>query len=344
MNYTEAFEQTIQKTGPSVLEKPFLFRSAMLDCLGFDLEGRTLLEAFFLLNQPTSLLVETRSKNFAQMQALVKKRMDASRQRAVWVNAANPFFLVIYGKEFEEKPAKAPQKAVLIEKQPKNKKKKEEKNRVEKPLLKKGFRTIKVVATCKKLNIFTHYEDNFQLIDEYGRNCLSSFPISKSNGEWRLSFKGRGNTYTLFVPNKKYELLSVIHNGSSCLIGGGPDAFRAKEISLSRNHNYSTLYVDCEKLSFFQTKGWVHMEGTVNDLSVCGQTLTVSGKFQGDDMKQCRVSLLKGDIFIDLPDMAFRPKIKNPFRKAQTVNQCIQTNGKTFSMKLITQKGYIRIS
>lgn len=184
---------------------------------------------------------------------------------------------------------------------------------------------------------FNHYvpienivKTNKIIVDE------SSFPACLAK------YKGK---CVLDIPRHKYDEISIVYQGKSKLkihlFNMGDNI--VNKLSIDSNGRSLMLKGKVNNLDITQDKGKIRLKGNNEYLNINGLTIDVKCLLNPNNLKQCNVSTLKGNIGLSFYGCEVYPKVNESFETINEVEGIYKINGNDINMLLNTSKGKVKV-
>lgn len=184
---------------------------------------------------------------------------------------------------------------------------------------------------------FNHYvpienivKSNKIIVDE------SSFPsyLAKYNGKCVLD-----------IPRDIYDEISIVYQGKSRLkihlFNMGDNIIN--KLSIDSNGRSLMFKGKVNNLDITQDKGKIRLKGNNEYLNINGLTIDVKCLLNPNNLKQCNVNTLKGNIGLSFYGCKVYPKVNESFETINKVEETYKINGKDINLLLNTSKGKVKV-
>ena len=184
---------------------------------------------------------------------------------------------------------------------------------------------------------FNHYvpienivKSNKIIVDE------SSFP------SYLAKYKGK---CVLDIPRDKYDEISIVYQGKSSLkihlFNMGDNI--VNKLSIDSNGHSLMFKGKVNNLDITQDKGKIRLKGNNEYLNINGLTIDVKCLLNPNNLKQCNVYTLKGNIGLSFYGCKVHPKINESFETINKVDGTYKINDNDINMLLSTSKGKVKV-
>ena len=184
---------------------------------------------------------------------------------------------------------------------------------------------------------FNHYvpienivKSNKIIVDE------SSFP------SYLAKYKGK---CVLDIPRDKYDEISIVYQGKSSLkihlFNMGDNI--VNKLSIDSNGHSLMFKGKVNNLDITQDKGKIRLKGNNEYLNINGLTIDVKCLLNPNNLKQCNVNTLKGNIGLSFYGCKVHPKINESFETINKVDGTYKINDNDINMLLSTSKGKVKV-
>lgn len=184
---------------------------------------------------------------------------------------------------------------------------------------------------------FNHYistenifKSNKIIVDE------SSFP------SYLVKYKGK---CVLDIPRDKYDEISIVYQGKSRLkihlFNMGDNIIN--KLSIDSSGRSLIFKGKANNLDITQDKGKIRLKGNNEYLNINGLTISVKCLLNPNNLKQCNVSTLKGNIGLSFYGCKAHPKVNESFETINKVDGIYKINGKDINLLLNTSKGKVKV-
>lgn len=184
---------------------------------------------------------------------------------------------------------------------------------------------------------FNHYvstenifKPNKIIVDE------SSFP------SYLVKYKGK---CVLDIPRDLYDEISIVYQGKSKLkihlFNMGDNIIN--NLFIDSNGRSLIFKGKVNNLDITQDKGKVRLKGNNEYLNINGLTTNVKCLLNPNNLKQCTVSTLKGNIGLSFYGCKVHPRINESFETVNKVKGIYKINDKDINLLLNTSKGKVKV-
>ena len=184
---------------------------------------------------------------------------------------------------------------------------------------------------------FNHYvstenifKSNKIIVDE------SSFPA------YLAKYKGK---CVLDIPRDIYDEISIVYQGKYKLkinvLNMGDNIIN--NLSIDSNGHSLIFKGKVNNLDITQNKGKVRLKGNNENLNINGLTIDVKCLLNPNNLKQCNVSTLKGNIVLSFYGCKVHPRINESFETINKVEGTYKINGKDINLLLNASKGKVKV-
>lgn len=184
---------------------------------------------------------------------------------------------------------------------------------------------------------FNHYvpienivKSNKIIVDE------SSFP------SYLVKYKGK---CVLDIPRDKYDEISIVYQGKSSLkihlFNMGDNI--VNKLSIDSNGHSLIFKGKVNNLDIIQDKGKIRLKGNNENLNINGLTIDVKCLLNPNNLKQCIISTLKGNIGLSFYGCKVHPKVNESFEAINKMEGIYKINDNDINMLLNTSKGKAKV-
>lgn len=162
----------------------------------------------------------------------------------------------------------------------------------------------------------------------------SSFPsyLAKYNGKCVLD-----------IPRDIYDEISIVYQGKSRLkihlFNMGDNIIN--KLSIDSNGRSLMFKGKVNNLDITQDKGKIRLKGNNEYLNINGLTIDVKCLLNPNNLKQCNVNTLKGNIGLSFYGCKVYPKVNESFETINKVEETYKINGNDINLLLNTSKGKV---
>lgn len=193
--------------------------------------------------------------------------------------------------------------------------------------------------------------NNYYGIDLSFNHCVPIENIVKSNKividessfhSYLAKYKGK---CVLDIPSDKYDEVSIVYQGKSRLkihlFNMGDNI--VNNLSIDSNGHSLIFKGKANNLDITQDKGRIRLKGNNENLNINGLTIDVKCLLNPNNLKQCNVNTLKGNIGLSFYGCKVHPRINEPFETINTVEGTYKINNKDINLLLNTSKGKVKV-
>lgn len=164
----------------------------------------------------------------------------------------------------------------------------------------------------------------------------SSFP------SYLAKYKGK---CVLDIPRDEYDEISIVYQGKSKLkihlFNMGDNI--VNKLSIDSNGHSLMFKGKVNNLDITQDKGKIRLKGNNEYLNINGLTIDAKCLLNPNNLKQCNVNTLKGNIGLSFYGCKVHPKVNESFETINKVEGTYKINGNDINMLLNTSKGKVKV-
>ncbi|MCI7213465.1 MAG: hypothetical protein MR467_04905 [Bacillales bacterium] len=164
----------------------------------------------------------------------------------------------------------------------------------------------------------------------------SSFP------SYLAKYKGK---CVLDIPRDKYDEISIVYQGKSKLkihlFNMGDNI--VNKLSIDSNGHSLMFKGKVNNLDITQDKGKIRLKGNNEYLNINGLTTDVKCLLNPNNLKQCNVNTLKGNIGLSFYGCKIHPKVNESFKTINKAEGIYKINDNDINMLLNTSKGKAKV-
>lgn len=193
--------------------------------------------------------------------------------------------------------------------------------------------------------------NNYYGIDLSFNHCVPIENIVKSNKividessfhSYLAKYKGK---CVLDIPSDKYDEVSIVYQGKSRLkihlFNMGNNI--VNNLTIDSNGRSLMFKGKANNLDITQDKGKIRLKGNNENLNINGLTIDVKCLLNPNNLKQCNVNTLKGNIGLSFYGCKAHPRINEPFETINKVEGTYKINNKDINLLLNTSKGKVKV-
>lgn len=193
--------------------------------------------------------------------------------------------------------------------------------------------------------------NNYYGIDLSFNHCVPIENIVKSNKivvdessfhSYLAKYKGK---CVLDIPSDKYDEISIVYQGKSRLkihlFNMGNNI--VNNLTIDSNGRSLIFKGKVNNLDITQDKGKIRLKGNNENLNINGLTIDVKCLLNPNNLKQCNVNTLKGNIGLSFYGCKAHPRINEPFETINKVEGTYKINNKDINLLLNTSKGKVKV-
>lgn len=164
----------------------------------------------------------------------------------------------------------------------------------------------------------------------------SSFP------SYLAKYKGK---CVLDIPRDIYDEISIVYQGKSKLkinvLNMGDNI--VNKLSIDSNGHSLIFKGKVNNLDIAQDKGKIRLKGNNERLNINGLTTDVKCLLNPNNLKQCNISTLKGNIGLSFYGCKVHPKVNESFETINKAEGIYKINDNDINMFLNTSKGKVKV-
>lgn len=164
----------------------------------------------------------------------------------------------------------------------------------------------------------------------------SSFP------SYLAKYKGK---CILDIPRAIYDEISIVYQGKSKLkinvFNMGDNIIN--NLSIDSNGHSLIFKGKANNLDITQDKGKIRLKGNNEYLNINGLTIDVKCLLNPNNLKQCNVNTLKGNIGLSFYGCKAHPRVNESFEAINKMEGIYKINGNDINMLLNTSKGKVKV-